>query len=197
MPTEKSVKQVADLKEAFATSELVITAQYKGLKMTQLNGLRAALKPTKSRFRVVKNTLAGIAADQAGRAVIREVMGGQIGIVTTQGDAVTTAKALTGYMLANRLDLKIIGGVLGSQVLTPARVEELSKVPPKEQLIARLLGQMNAPVTGLATVLNGPVRGLAIALGRIADQMAKQAAAAQATPPAEPAGAAPAAQPTA
>jgi large subunit ribosomal protein L10 len=173
MPTEKGTKQVADLKAVFESSPLIIAAQYRGLKMGQLNGLRAALKPSKSRFRIVKNTLAGIAADQSGRAVIREVLGGPVGVITSQGDPVEVAKALTVYLQTSRIELKISGGVLGSQVLTAARIDDLSKVPPKEVLVARLLGQMNAPATGLVTVLNGPVRALALALQRIAEEKAK------------------------
>ena len=187
MPTEKNVKQVEELKKVLEGSQLVITAQYRSLKMTQLNGLRGALKPTKSRFRVVKNTLAGIAADQAGRSVVREVIGGPVGLITTEGDPGAAARALMTYLQASKLDLKVMGGVLGAQVLTPARIEELARLPAREQLIARLLGQMNAPVAGLATVLNGPVRGLAVALQRIAEQKAKEAAAAAApaAPPTE------------
>jgi large subunit ribosomal protein L10 len=195
MPTEKAKKQVEELKKAFEDSPLVITAQFTGLKMAQLTGLRAALKPTKSRFRVVKNTLAKIAADGAGRAAVREVMGGPIGVVTSQGDPAATAKALVNYLQTSPIDLKLRGGVLVNQVLTPARIEELAKLPPKDQLIAKLLGQMMSPAAGLVTVLSGPVRGLAVALQRIAEQKGMAAAAAleasrpAETAPAEPAGA--------
>ncbi len=182
MATEKATKQVEELKKAFEGSPLVITAQYTGLKMSQLIGLRAALRPTKSRFRVVKNTLAGIAADRAGRAVIREVMGGPIGVITTQGDPAAMAKALVDYLQTSRIELKLRGGVLESQVLTPARIGELAKLPTRDQLIAKLLGQMMAPAAGLVTVLSGPVRGLAVALQRIAEQKG----AAEAVPAAAP-----------
>ena len=191
MPTEKSTRQVEELKKAFEGSPLVITAQYTGLKMSQLIGLRAALRPTKSRFRVVKNTLACIAADRAGRGVIREVMGGPIGVITSQGDPAATAKALVDYLQTSRIELKLRGGVLESQVLTPARIEELAKLPAKDQLIAKLLGQMMAPAAGLVTVLSGPVRGLAVVLQRIAEQKGKAAEAALAAgaPAAAPAAA--------
>ena len=190
MPTEKATRQVEELKKAFEDSPLVITAQYTGLKMAQLIGLRAALRPTKSRFRIVKNTLAAIAADRAGRAVIREVMGGPIGVITSHGDPAATAKALVDYLQTSRIELKLRGGVLGSQVLTPARIEELAKLPAKDQLVAKLLGQMMAPAAGLVTVLSGPVRGLAAALQRIAEQKGKAAEvrpAAEVAPAAAPA----------
>ena len=186
MPTEKSTNEVEALKKAFEGSPLVITAQYKGLKMVQINGLRTALRPTKSKFRVVKNTLAGIAADQAGRPVIREVMGGQVGIVTSQGDPASAAKALVNYLQTSRMELKLQGGVLDNVVLTTARIEELAKLPTREQLLARVLGQMTAPTVGLVTVLSGPVRALAIALGRVAEQKGREQPAAA---PAAPAGA--------
>ncbi len=191
MPTEKSVKQVEELKKVFESSPLVISAQYSGLKMVQLTALRAALKPTKARFRVVKNTLAGIAADQAKRPVIREVMGGPVGLVTGEGDPVAIARALSAHIQTNRLEIKLMGGVLGAQVLTPARIDELSKLPAREVLISRLLGQMNAPVASLVFVLNANLRGLAVALQRIAEQKAKvaEAPAPASTPVAAPASA--------
>lgn len=191
MPTEKATKQVEELTKAFQGSPLVITAQFTGLKMAQLTGLRAALRPTKSRFRVVKNTLASIAADGAGRAVIREVMGGPIGVITSQGDPAATAKALVEYLQSSRIELKVRGGILADQVLTPARIEELAKLPAKDQLVAKLLGQMKAPAAGLVTVLGGPVRGLAVALQRIAE-LKGQAAAAPAPEASLPAGNTPA-----
>ncbi|MSQ35371.1 MAG: 50S ribosomal protein L10 [Dehalococcoidia bacterium] len=185
MPTERSTNEVEALKKAFEGSPLVITAQYKGLKMVQINGLRNALRPTKSKLRVVKNTLAGIAADQAGRPAIREVMGGQVAIVTSQGDPASAAKALVNYLQTSRMELKLQGGVLDSQILTVARIEELAKLPGREQLLARVLGQMSAPTVGLVTVLSGPVRALAIALGRVVEQRgAEQSADAPAAAPA-------------
>jgi large subunit ribosomal protein L10 len=179
MPKEKAIKEVEELKRLLETSPLVITAQFKGLKMGQLSELRAALRPTKTRFRVVKNTIAGIAADQAGRPAVREVMGGQVGLVTSQGDPAATAKALVNFLQTSRIELKLQGGVLYDQVLTPARIEELAKLPPREQLVSRVLGQMLAPATGLVTVLGGPLRSLAVVLGRVAEQRGGAATAAQ------------------
>ncbi len=173
MPTEKGAKQVEELKAAFEKSQLVVAAQYRGLKMSQLNGLRTALKPTKSRFRVVKNTLASIAAEQAGKAAIKQVLGGPVAVITSEGDPVLVAKALTNYLQTSRMELKVTGGVLGDQVLSAARLADLANVPSKEVLIAKLLGQMNAPVAGLVTVLSGPARGLAVVLQRIAEEKAK------------------------
>jgi large subunit ribosomal protein L10 len=174
--------QVAALKKEFEGAQLVVAAQYRGLKMAQLNELRAALKPSKSRFRVVKNTLAGIAADQAGRPAVREIMGGPVGIITSPGDPSMAARALMAHLQASRIELKITGGVVGTQVLTPARLDELGKLPPREQLLSRIMGQMNAPVTGLVTVLNGPLRALAIALQRVAEQKGTEQPASPAAP---------------
>ena len=69
-------------------------------------------------------------------------------------------------------NLKIRNGVMDGLPLTAAQVSALAALPPKEQLVANLLGQMNAPITGFVTVLNGPIRGLAMVLQRRAEQLA-------------------------
>jgi large subunit ribosomal protein L10 len=83
------------------------------------------------------------------------------------------------FLQTSRIELKLQGGVLYDQVLTPARIEELAKLPPREQLVSRVLGQMLAPATGLVTVLGGPLRSLAVVLGRVAEQRGGAAPAAQ------------------
>jgi large subunit ribosomal protein L10 len=191
MPTEKNVKIVAELAEEFKASPLVIAAEYRGLSVTALQGVRNAIRPTGSQFQVVKNTLARIAADNAGKPELKEIIDGPIGFMTSSGDPAAAAKVFVKHIGDNSVQMTIVGGVLDGQVLTPARVDALAQLPSKEVLLAKLLGSLNSPITGLVTVMNGPVRALAIALQRIVEKKQAEATAA----PAAPAAAEPAAAP--
>jgi large subunit ribosomal protein L10 len=93
-------------------------------------------------------------------------MGGPIGFIVSDGDPAAAAKALVNYSDDNDLPVKIIGGVLDAEVLSADRVEALAKLPSKDELIAKMLGSMNSPITGLVMVMSGPVRALATVLQR-------------------------------
>ena len=194
MPTDKNVKIVADLEEGFKNSPLVIAAEYRGLSVAALEGVRRAIRPSGSQFQIAKNTLARIAADNAGRSELKEIIDGPIGFVTSTGDPAAAAKAFVQYLGDNNVPMTVVGGALDGQVLTSERVDALAKLPTREVLLAKLLGSLNSPITGLVTVMNGPVRALAIVLQRIAEARAAGGAAPAAAeaPAAEPAQAYPA-----
>ena len=81
------------------------------------------------------------------------------------------AKAVDEYVRQTRSELKVRKGVMDGALVTEAQVLAIAALPGKEQLLAKLLGQMNAPISGLVTVLAGPARGLAIVLQRRAEQL--------------------------
>ncbi len=177
MPTDKGREQVAEMKEIFMSSSLVITAEYRGIDVSQMTGLRQELKNSGARFKIVKNTFARIAADEAGMAGLKETMAGPIGFVVTSGDAAGAAKALVKYAADKELPVKVIGGMLDSVLLSAERIEALAKIPSRDVLIAKLLGSMNSPITGLVMVMNGPVRALAIVLQRYVEKQQEASAA--------------------
>jgi large subunit ribosomal protein L10 len=91
--------------------------------------------------------------------------------VVTAGDAASAAKALVKYAADNRLPVKVVGGMLDSDVLSADRIEALAKLPSRDELIAQMLGSMNSPITGLVMVMSGPVRALATVLKRHVDNL--------------------------
>ena len=175
MPTERNVKVVETLTEEFKGSPLVLAAEYRGLDVQTLQGLRRALLEKETHFTIAKNTLARLAADNAGRTELKEIIDGPIGFVTTAGDPAAAAKALVTFLDDNRLEIKIVGGYLDGSALSESRVKQLATLPSREVLIAKMLGGMNSPITGLVTVMAGPVRALATVLQR---HVEKQGAAA-------------------
>ncbi len=178
MPTDKGRAAVSEMKDIFEASPLVIAAEYSGVDVAGMTGLRQELRTNGARFKVVKNTFARIAADEAGRSGLKDVMTGHIGFVVTDGDPAAAAKAFVKYSSDNGLAINIIGGMLDADVLSADRVKDLAKLPSKDELIAKMLGSMNSPITGLVMVLSGPVRALATVLQRHVDNQQNGEAAA-------------------
>ena len=172
MPTEAKEAAVADLVGRITRSTIAIGTDFSGLTANQVTELRKQLREKGVEYRVVKNRIAAIAAEQAGIAPFKDILSGSTGVVFGYDDAATAAKAVDEYVKQTRADLKIRNGVMNGLPLTAAQVSALAALPPKDQLVAKLLGQMNAPITGLVTVLNGTIRGLAIVLQRRAEQLA-------------------------
>ena len=170
MPTERSIQAVAELEEGFKSSPLVIAAEYRGLSVGEMHGMRRAVRESQAQFKIAKNTLARIAADNAGRPELKEIIDGPIGFLTTEGDPAAAAKVLVNYIDDNSIEMTIVGGALDGEMLSPDRIKALAKLPSKEVLLAKMMGSMNSPITGLVMVMSGPVRALATVLQRISEQ---------------------------
>jgi large subunit ribosomal protein L10 len=127
-------------------------------------------------YKVVKNTLAYRAADEAGVPAFKQIVIGPTGVAFGYGEPTEPAKAISTYIRTSRSTMKIIGGMLDGRALSAEDVENLANLPPKDVLIARLLGQLQAPITGLVRVLNGPPSGLARVLQAIIDKQTQQQA---------------------
>ncbi len=175
MPTEKKKQQVELLKEKLTKCSIAIATDYRGLSVPAITELRRALRKKGIEYRVVKNTLAYRAADEVNRPGVKDVIKEATAIVFGYGDPVTTAKTLEDYIRANRMQMVIRGAFLDQQVLTADRVSALAKLPPKEVLVAQLLGQLKTPTTKLVWSLNGVISGLAIVLQRQVEKQQAQA----------------------
>ena len=174
VPTEAKRAQVESIRELLESSTAVVSTDYTGLSVESMTDLRRALRGNGVGFRVVKNTLTHLAADAAGKPGMKEIVEGPTGIAFSTDDPVAPAKALREFIRSSRSQMTIRGGLLGEQVLSAAEVDRLADVPSKDELIARLMGQIMAPVTSLAYVLDAPVASLARVLQRKIDTAAEQ-----------------------
>lgn len=161
MPTEKKVQAVEELRGWIERSTIAIATDYSGSPVSSINDLRRALREKGIEVHVVKNTLAYIAADAAGKPAIKEIVQGPTAIVFGYGDPTESARVLTDFIRNTRATLKIRGGAMNGRVLSPGQVEELATLPSREELVARLLGQLQAPIASLMFMLNAPISGLA------------------------------------
>jgi large subunit ribosomal protein L10 len=174
MPTEQKVESVALLKEKFENASIVISADYTGMSVTAMTSFRHALRDQGVEFRVIKNSLAFLAADAANKPLLKEIIEGPTGVAIGVGDPVEPARALVDFIKASRAPMVIRGGLMDDRTLTATEVGTLAALPPKDRLLALLLAQMLAPITGLVYVLNAPLQGLATVLQRRAEVLASE-----------------------
>jgi large subunit ribosomal protein L10 len=174
MPTEKKQKAVASLQEVFAKANIGVLTDYRGLKTSELNELRRKLRDAKIDYKVVKNSLAEIAARNAGLAHLAGTFKNPMAVAFGYGEPSQTMKVIADYLRVSKITLNIKAGFLPDRILSAQELETLSKLPSREVLLARVIGNMQSPIYGLVYVLAGPVRGLAQVLqGRIQQLEAK------------------------
>jgi large subunit ribosomal protein L10 len=155
MPTPKKAETIEELQEAITRAKAAITADYRGMKMADLTALRRRLREANVEFTVVKNTLASIAAERAGKPRLHDALKGPTAIAFAYGDEAEAAKALTEFVRTSRLPLTINGGLLGTdRVMTADEVNNLATLPPKPVLMAQVMGTMQAPLAGFMGTLN-------------------------------------------
>ncbi len=171
MPTDAKRAQVADLAERIKRATIAIATDFSGLGVNDMTELRRRLREQNVEYRVVKNRLAVLAASEAGVEPFKELLEGTTGVVFGYGDAIAAAKAVDEFIKQTRSPMIVRKGVMDGEVISAAQLSALASLPSRDALIAKLLGQMNAPITGLVSVLSGPVRGLAMVLQRRADQL--------------------------
>jgi len=169
----EKVETVETVTELLKGSQAAILTDYRGLKMSQINDIRKKLRDSDATFRVVKNTLLKRAADDtyAADSARDAALNGPTAVTFASKDAVATSKALLEYIASNRNSpLKIKGAVVGGKFYDDKGVDALSRVPPREVLIAQMLGSFNAPITGLVGTLNGIISNFVFTLQAIHDQ---------------------------
>ncbi len=156
---------IDDITERLRSAEASVLTEYRGLTVTDLATLRAALRPAATDYKVYKNTLARRAAADAGLTELAEWLEGPVAIafVRPDGDAVTAAKALRDFAKGNP-NLVVKGGMLGPRMLSVADVEALADVPPRDVLLARLAGGFQAPLVKAAGLFQAFTRNFAYGL---------------------------------
>jgi large subunit ribosomal protein L10 len=168
MPTEKKKQLIDNLEQIFAQCNSGIMTDYRGLKTSDVVSLRRKLREVGVEYHVVKNTLAKIAAEKTGKDQIIGAFEGPMAIAFIKGDISKSAKVLSDHIVATKMAMAIKGGFLGNKLLTSKEISAIALLPPREILIAKVLGGIQGPLYGLLNQVNAPLRGLAFVLqGRI------------------------------
>ena len=184
---------IDDITSRLQTAEASVLTEYRGLTVTDLAALRAALRPTETDYKIYKNTLARRAARDAGFDEMADLLEGPVAIafVRPEGDAVTAAKALKEFARTNP-NLVVKGGMLGPRVLSVADLNALAEVPPRDVLLAKLAGGFQAPLVKAAGLFSAFTRNFAYGLKAYIDtKPVTEESPSQASTPAEATAAAP------
>jgi large subunit ribosomal protein L10 len=169
---QRKTAVVDDIKARLEAADAAVLTEYRGLTVTEIANLRAALRSASTDYKIFKNTLARRAAQDAGLDELVESLEGPVAIAFVRregGDPVTAAKALRDFSRTNP-NLVVKGGILGPRVLTTKDVEALADVPPREQLLARLAGGFQAPMTKAAGLFQAFTRNMAYGVKALIDQ---------------------------
>ena len=153
---------VAELKEQLTSAKGVVLTGYKGLTVAQDTALRREFREAGVTYHVVKNTMLRLAAQEAGIEGLDEHLEGTTAFAFSAEDAVAPAKVIGGFIKKNQLDdagvLTIKVGMVEGQVIDAKEVNALATLPSREELIAKMLGSMNAPISNTVNVLQGVIR---------------------------------------
>lgn len=139
---------------------------YSGLTVEELTNLRVELKKVDAEFHVVKNTIAKKAVEGRDESVISGMLKGQTAIVYAYGDIAAAAKAVVeGEKKLEKF--KLVGGYLEKAALTDKAVKQIASLPPREVLLAKIVGSLVAPHRGLVGVINAVPRSMVSVLNQI------------------------------
>lgn len=168
---EQKKKLVKELSQKLKDSKSTIFSDFKGMNVKDMTILRKELREKGIDFQVLKKTLLGVALKKVSLEMDTKKLEGQIAVAISSQDEVDAAKIITKNSKSKK-NLKIVGGLLGLKALSKEEVLALSKLPGKEELLVKLVGTINAPVSGLVNVLVGNLRGLVQTLKAIGEKKA-------------------------
>lgn len=160
MPTPQKAAQIEELADRLGRSQLTIIADYRGLSVSALQDFRARLRPLDSEFRVAKNTLTRIAAERVGIEGLEAQLEGPTAVLFAFGDVVAPAKAISEFARTSRI-LQVRAGVMNGQVVSAEDIEAISSLPPREELLGKLVGLLASPMARTVGVFSGPSRSMA------------------------------------
>lgn len=173
-------KLVQELTETFKSSSLVLFADFTGLTVAQMTKLRRALREkmgSGAKLQVVKNTLLKMAlrnAEYDVAAAEKAFFGPTAVLYVTQGDPVEAIKILNNFIKENKGTPVCKGIYLEKRYFSGEQLEELSKLPSKEQLLAMVVGGIQAPIRGFVNVLAGVMRSMLYVLNAIKEKKENQ-----------------------
>ncbi len=168
MPNQKNVHQLAAITKALASSKAVILTEYAGLTVAEQNILREEAEKTNSSFLVTKNNLLRIAFKEKSKELadtLDSFLNGPTAVLFG-ADAVSAAKILSKFA-EDHEKLKIKTGIMDDKVITIADISALSKLPSYEELLGKLMAQLQAPAQALVRQLSAPMQNLVYGLNAI------------------------------
>jgi large subunit ribosomal protein L10 len=160
---------VAEITERFRDSEAAILTEYRGLRVAEIAEVRAALRGVDAEYKVLKNTLARIAAKEVGIEDFDQMLTGPTAIVFVKGDVAAAAKALDDAAKTHPV-LIVKGGVIQGRLFDADQAKALAKLEPREVQLAKIAGMMNQPAQQVVNVLSALLRNFGSMLAQVVDK---------------------------
>ncbi|CAN5158377.1 50S ribosomal protein L10 [soil metagenome] len=170
MPTDIKRQAVAELAELLRSSSAMAVADYRGLKVSDMQSVRRTLRDSGVELTIAKNRLLKIAADEAEVAELKPLLSGPTALATIDGDEAAMAKALAEAFRPYSRTVTMRGGMLGSRAIDASQLTRLATLPSREILLGKIAGGMAAPMTGMAGVLAANIRNLIGVLSAVAEK---------------------------
>jgi large subunit ribosomal protein L10 len=169
MPTARKEAAVQELRNRLADAQNLFLTDFAGLTVEEITKLRGELRKDGSTYAVVKNTLFKIAAGEEIAKQLEEFLAGPTGIVFAGSDPVAPAKAIKQFSDDSK-KLGIKAAYIDGRLVDATQVAALAALPPRIELLAKLVGSLASPMRGLVTVLSGNQSGLVRVLNAIREQ---------------------------
>jgi large subunit ribosomal protein L10 len=175
MPTKEKEKAIAEFGAQLKGAAAVYVSRNNGLTVEEVTELRKQLRAAGAVHKVVKNTLAARAANEAGIKGLEAYLSGPTVVTISMTDIVAPARILTNFSKDHE-KIQVVGGVVEGVSSNAADVKAIAELPSKEQLVSKLLGSLQSPASRLVRVLNGPATQLVRTLAAVVEKKAAQAA---------------------
>ncbi|HEX6602608.1 MAG TPA: 50S ribosomal protein L10 [Solirubrobacterales bacterium] len=169
MNREEKSAAIKEIAAEIEAAEAIFAVDYRGISVPQAAELRSKLREADASFRIVKNRLTKIAADESGEQRLAELLQGPTALTFVRGDTAQAAKAITTFNKEHEV-LTYKGGFMDATSLDEAAFKSIAKLPGREVLNGQLAGVVASPLTGLVRGLGSMIQGLALQLGQIAEQ---------------------------
>ena len=180
MPQNKTISPakiavVNEMKEKLQSAQGAVLVGFTGLSVADVTKLRRKFREGNVEYKVIKNTLTRIAANEVGYEGLSEFLEGPTALAYSTEDAVAPAKILKEFIKETKTEaLTVKVGICDGQVIDAAGVEDLANLPSREELLAKLVGSMQAPISGLVNVLQGNIRNMVYVLDAVRAKKAEQ-----------------------
>jgi len=162
-------RMVDEYTQRLKDSQSLIVTNFGGLTNKEFEDLKRQMKPTSNEYFVIKNSLCKLALKNLKLDNLADMVDGACALSYGSGDAVSVSKALAGYAKSNE-KFKLLGGYVDGEIVTADDILELAQLPGREVLLARLVGAINSPITGLVGVFSGVIKKLLYAIKEIANK---------------------------
>lgn len=152
---------------------VAVLVKYQGLKVKESEELRSSLRAAEIDMIVPKNSVAKLALKEKGIEVTGDAFDQPLAMVFSYNDEVRPAKEIVLFGKTHEV-IEILGGIVNKQMVDASVIKSLASLPSREQLLAQMVGSLNAPISGFVNVLAGVPRALVNALNQIKEQKATQ-----------------------